>query len=99
MVFSLPANTEVLATVAAFTPPGCLLTLLPPPSGQKVSTWEPECGGASKTVRQQAPSEAPESISEVGVGGQSKDNACVPGPGMEGVWGGVSEMGLSLQEP
>ena len=35
----------------------------PPPPGQKVSTWEPGCAGASKTAWQQVPLETPESTS------------------------------------
>lgn len=59
----------------------------PPPPGQKVSTWEPGCAGASKTAWQQVPLETTESTLGVGAGGcrpplwesQGKGRACVPG--------------------
>ena len=81
---------------------GCLHTsrlpvdTRPPPPEPKVSTWEQGCAGASKTDRQQVPSETLESPSGVGVGGcrfpsweaQGKGRPCVPGTG-SGVQGGL----------
>lgn len=85
VVFSLPARV-----------PGhcdCLHTSWlpvdtePPPSGWKVSTWEPGCVGASKTVRQQVPSRAPASAGRWG-----QDTAVGPSPG--GPKSGMQKMGI-----
>lgn len=91
VVFSLPATTRAgpAAPWPRWLPSHLLLPVdtRPPPPGQKVSTWEPGCAGASKTARQQVPSETPESTSGVGAGGfrpssweaEGKGRACVPG--------------------